>query len=140
MVETGGAMSWDAIDRTGAAVTIGLEDANPIGAYTVALGDGSPVGRAEFIDSPEVAGERIFFHTEVDAEFGGRGLAGVLMQVALADSIRRNLTVVPVCPLFARHLKVHGDEFVAAGGAFRRPNRDDVALVTGAIRVAREST
>ena len=140
MVETDGAMSWDAIDRTGAAVTIGLEDANPIGAYTVALGDGSPVGRAEFIDSPEVAGERIFFHTEVDEEFGGRGLAGVLMQVALADSIRRNVTVVPVCPLFARHLKVHGDEFVAAGGAFRRPNRDDVALVTGAIRVAREST
>ena len=140
MVETDSAMSWDAIDRTGAAVTIGLEDANPIGAYTVALGDGSPVGRAEFIDSPEVAGERIFFHTEVDEEFGGRGLAGVLMQVALADSIRRNVTVVPVCPLFARHLKVHGDEFVAAGGAFRRPNRDDVALVTGAIRVAREST
>lgn len=140
MVETDSAMSWDAIDRTGAAVTIGLEDANPIGAYTVALGDGSPVGRAEFIDSPEVAGERIFFHTEVDEEFGGRGLAGVLMQVALADSIRRNVTVVPVCPLFARHLKVHGDEFVSAGGAFRRPNRDDIALVTGAIRVAREST
>jgi len=133
-------MRWDAIDRTGAAVTIGLEDANPIGAYTVALGDGSPVGRAEFIDSPEVAGERIFFHTEVDEEFGGRGLAGVLLKMALADSIRRNVTVVPVCPLFARHLKVHGDEFVAAGGAFRRPNRDDVALVTGAIRVAREST
>ena len=133
-------MSWDTIDRTGAAVTIELEDAHPIGAYTVALRDGSPVGRAQFIDSSTVAGERIFFHTEVDEQFGGRGLAGVLMRVALADSIRRNLTAVPVCPLFARHLKVHGDEFVAAGGAFRRPNRDDVALVTGAIRVAREST
>ena len=140
MVEIEGAMSWDAIDRTGAAVTIGLEDANPIGAYTVALRDGSPVGRAEFIDSPEVAGERIFFHTEVDEQFGGRGLAGALMRVALADSIRRNLTVVPVCPLFARHLKAHGDEFVAAGGAFRRPNRDDVALVTRVARARRDDT
>lgn len=133
-------MSWDAIDRTGAAVTIGLEDANPIGAYTVALRNGSPVGRAQFIDSSTVAGERIFFHTEVDEEFGGRGLAGVLMRVALADSIRRNLSVVPVCPLFARHLKAHGDEFAADGGAFRRPNRGDLALVADATRAAREST
>ena len=58
----------------------------------------------------------------------------------VADSIRRNLTVVPVCPLFARHLKAHGDEFVAAGGAFRRPNRDDVALVTRVARARRDDT
>ena len=140
MVETEGAMSWDAIDRIGAAVTIELEDANPIGAYTVAFSHGSPIGRAQFIDSSTVAGERIFFHTEVDEEFGGRGLAGLLVQEALADSIRRNLTLVPVCPLFARHLKAHGDEFVAAGGAFRRPNRDDVALVTRVARARRDDT
>ena len=79
-------------------------------------------------------------HTEVDEQFGGRGLAGALMRVALADSIRRNLTAVPVCPLFARHLKAHGDEFVAAGGAFRRPNRDDVALVTRVARARRDGT
>lgn len=133
-------MSWDGVDRTGAAVTIGLEDSRPIGAYTVAFRHGSPVGRAEFIDSPDVAGERIFFHTEVDEQFGGGGLAGLLLRIALADSIRRNLTVVPVCPLFARHLKAHGDEFAAGGGAFRRPNRGDLAMVARATRLAREST
>ena len=47
-------MSWDAIDRTGAAVTIELEDANPIGAYTVALRDGSP----EISENCEVFGNR----------------------------------------------------------------------------------
>ncbi|WP_142058473.1 N-acetyltransferase [Pseudonocardia kunmingensis] len=127
-------MSRDATDRTGAAVTIGLEETTPVGAYVVRLGDGPPVGRAQFVDPPGAAGERIFFHTEVDEEYGGRGLAGLLLREALADSIRRKLTVVPVCPLFARHLKAHGDEFVAAGGAFRRPIRDDLAVVARATR------
>ena len=130
----------DAIDRTGAAVTIRLEESSPIGAYTVGFGGGSPVGRAEFIDPPDGKGERIFFHTEVDDEFGGRGLAGLLLREALADSVRRNLTVVPVCPLFARHLKAHGEELLAAGGAFRRPNRDDLALVSRMVRVGRHGT
>ncbi|WP_425004799.1 GNAT family N-acetyltransferase [Mycolicibacterium sp. S3B2] len=127
-------------DRTGAAVTIRFDDTSPIGAYTIGFDDGAPVGKAEFMDSPVQQGERIFFHTEVDEEFGGRGLAGLLVREALADSIRRNLTLVPVCPLFARHLKAHGDEFVAAGGAFRRANRDDVALVTRVARARRDGT
>lgn len=125
-------MSRDATDRTGAAVTIGLEETTPVGAYVVELGDGPPVGRAQYVDPPGATGERIFFHTEVDEEYGGRGLAGLLLREALADSIRRKLTVVPVCPLFARHLKAHGDEFVAAGGSFRRPTRDDLAVVRAA--------
>jgi uncharacterized protein len=122
----------DGTDRTGAAVTIGLDGTTPVGAYVVGFGDGPPVGRAQFVDPPGAVDERIFFHTEVDEEYGGRGLAGLLLREALADSIRRKLTVVPVCPLFARHLKAHGDEFVAAGGAFRRPNRDDLAVVRAA--------
>lgn len=66
--------------------------------------------------------------------------AGLLLAEALADSVRRKLTVVPVCPLFARHLKAHGDAFEAAGGAFRRPNRNDLALVARAARVERRNT
>ncbi len=127
-------MSRDATDRTGAAVTIGLEETTPVGAYIVGLGDGTHVGKAQFVDPPGATDERIFFHTEVDEEYAGRGLAGLLLREALADSIRRKLTVVPVCPLFARHLKAHGDEFVAAGGAFRRPTRDDLAVVARATR------
>ena len=117
-------------DNTGARVTVSLDEAQPISAYIVSLADGSRVGRADFVDSLEVDGERIFFHTEVVEEYGGRDLAGLLLRAALADSIRKSLTVVPVCPLFAAHLKKHGSEFVADGGRFRRPTDTDIALVT----------
>ena len=117
-------------DKTGASVTVELVLTGPINAYTANLADGTPAGRAEFIDSPQAGDERIFFHTEVDEQFGGRGLAGLLVREALEDSMRRNITIVPVCPLFARHLAKHGDEFTASGGVFRRPTSSDIALVT----------
>ncbi|WP_193047824.1 GNAT family N-acetyltransferase [Mycolicibacterium baixiangningiae] len=121
-------------DNSGARVTVSLDEAQPISAYTVSLTDGSPVGRAEFVDSPEADGERIVFHTEVGEEFRGRGLAGLLVREALTDSIRKNLTIVPLCPLFAAHLKKHGGEFLADGGRFRRPTAADIALVTRVTR------
>lgn len=127
-------MTEGLIDNTGASVTVELDIADPISSYTVSLADGPPVGRADFVDSPGAAADRIFFHTEVDQQFGGRGLAGLLVRAALADSISKNLTVVPVCPLFARHLRTHGDEFVANGGVFRLPTPTDIALVTRATR------
>lgn len=125
-------MAEKLIDNTGASVTVELDTADPISSYIVKLDAGSPAGRADFLASAGADAERIFFHTEVDEEFGGRGLAGLLVRAALADSIRDNVTVVPVCPLFARHLRTHGDEFVAAGGVFRRPTPTDIALVTRA--------
>ena len=121
-------------DRTGAPVTVEIEPASPISAYVVRVADGTTASRADFIDSSPGADERIFFHTEVDEAFGGRGLAGLLVREALEQSIREGLTVVAVCPLFARHLRDHGDAFVAEGGAFRRPTSDDIALVARAIR------
>lgn len=122
-------------DKTGASVTVRIDFADPISSYTVAVDGGPPIGRVDFVDPPDAEGERIIFHTEVDPAFGGRGLAALLLREALADSIRDGRTVVPVCPLFARHLRKHGDEFVAAGGAFRTPTRVDIALIT---RLARD--
>lgn len=121
-------------DNTGASVTVGLDLTGPVSSYTVKLTDGSAVGRADFVDSPGAGEERIFFHTEIGQEFGGRGLAGLLVRAALQDSIRENLTVVPVCPLFARHLEKHGEEFIANGGVFRQPTPSDSALVTRATQ------
>lgn len=126
-------MTTTLTDKTGAAVGIRLEAGDPIGSYTVRLEDGSTVGRAEFVDLPGTQ-DRIFVHTEVDEAFGGRGLAGLLVREALDDSIRRSITVVPVCPVFARHLKEHGSEYSDRGGAFRRPRPDDLALVSRAAR------
>ncbi|OLM18576.1 hypothetical protein Ae707Ps1_2835 [Pseudonocardia sp. Ae707_Ps1] len=127
-------VSAETTDRTGAAVTIALRDPSPVGSFVITLGDGPEVGRADFLDPPGAQRERIFFHTEVDADHGSRGLAGLVVREALADSIRRDLIVVPVCPLFARHLRSHGEEFTADGGRFRRPTRDDVDLVTRTVR------
>lgn len=127
-------MARDLNDRTGAPVTVEIELADPISSYTVKVADGSAVGRVDFVDAHGAGDERIIFHTEVDEAFGGRGLADLLVREALDDSVREHLTVVPVCPLFARHLDRHGDEFVANGGAFRQPTPADIALVRRAVR------
>lgn len=121
-------------DSTGAAVTVRLDDTGPIGTYTATLADGSVAGRVDFVDHPEVDGVRIVFHTEVDPQLTGRGLAGLLVREVLADSIRKDLTVVPVCPLFAAHLEEHGDAFLADGGQQRRPTGADLALVKRRVR------
>ncbi|MFE7035944.1 hypothetical protein ACFU9Y_37150 [Streptomyces sp. NPDC057621] len=42
------------------------------------------------------------------------------------------MTVVPLCPMFARHLRAHGDTFVASGRVFRRPTADDIGVITRA--------
>lgn len=121
-------------DRSGATVKVKVESGSQVGSYTMSLEDGSTVGRADFVDPPGSGHDRIFFHTEVEEAFGGRGLAGLLVREALDDSIRKNVTVVPVCPVFARHLKLHGSEFTARGGVVRRPTPADFALVTRAAR------
>jgi uncharacterized protein len=94
----------------------------PVGAYTVHLADGTLAGRADFVDAPEADGERIFFHTEVDESSAVEVWAKLLVREALADSIRRNLTVVPVCPLFAAHLQELGlGSWPTAVGSGSRP-------------------
>ncbi|GAB2661264.1 GNAT family N-acetyltransferase [Saccharopolyspora gloriosae] len=65
---------------------------------------GALAGFAEFVDKGE---QRIFFHTEIGEEFGGRGLGGVLVGRALADTREAGLRVVPVCPFVAKYLKNH---------------------------------
>jgi uncharacterized protein len=129
-------MTEQRTDRTGAPVFVALDRHRAISAYTVSVEEGTLAGRADFVDPPQASGERVFFHTEVASEFGGRGLAGLLVREALADSIRRNLTVVPVCPLFAKHLEEHGDEYKAEGGRFRRPRPADLALVKETVENA----
>ncbi|MGO1057076.1 GNAT family N-acetyltransferase [Crossiella sp. CA198] len=54
-------------------------------------------------------GRAHFTHTEVFAEFGGRGLGGVLAADALADTAGRDLEIVPLCPFIARYLTRHPD-------------------------------
>lgn len=123
-------MTQGLTDNTGASVTVELS--SPISSYTIVRADETPVGTADFVVIPGASEERIFFHTEVFQDFGGRDLVALLVSKALTDSIRENFTVVPLCPRFARHLRVHGDEFIANGGVFRQPISDDIGVITRA--------
>ncbi len=48
-------------------------------------------------------------HTEVDPAFGGRGLAGELVQFALDDVRSQGLKVDPACPYVAKWIDRHPD-------------------------------
>lgn len=54
----------------------------------------------------------------------------------LKSSIDAKYAIVPLCPLIARHLLLHGDEFVSERGSFRDPRPDDIRLITRAARSA----
>lgn len=68
--------------------------------------DGVLAGFTAYVDHDE---QRIFFHTEIGDEFGGRGLAGVLIARALADTRAGGRRIVPVCPYVARWVRKHHD-------------------------------
>jgi predicted GNAT family acetyltransferase len=66
--------------------------------------DGSLAGFTEY----ELTYDSIVFtHTEVDAAFEGRGVAGELARQALDDVRRRRLHVVPLCPFIASWIRRH---------------------------------
>jgi uncharacterized protein len=88
-----------ATDNTGAQTTVSVGD----GKYTIAV-DGQTVGLAA------VAGrgnQRVFFHTEIEERFGGRGLANILVGEALEATRADGKRVVAVCPMVARFIKKH---------------------------------
>ena len=66
--------------------------------------DGQQAGFTEYIDR---GGQRIFYHTEIGADFGGRGLGSALIGRALADTRAADLRVVPVCPFVKKYLESH---------------------------------
>ncbi|MFJ9825064.1 GNAT family N-acetyltransferase [Streptomyces sp. NPDC101160] len=50
---------------------------------------------------------RVFFHTETDPAYAGRGLASILVEQALNDVRAAGMRIVPVCPYVAKFLKKH---------------------------------
>ncbi|WP_232718315.1 GNAT family N-acetyltransferase [Gordonia metallireducens] len=106
-------------DKTGA--TTSVRDNGSARRYEITVegtSDGDLVaGFAEYRDRADDSGavtERVFFHTEVAEEFGGRGLATILVREALDDARSRGLVIVGVCPLVAAFLKKHPEYADAA--------------------------
>ena len=114
-------------DKTGAEVTVSLNESTQ--AYEVTVADGTVAGSAFFLPGPDAETERIFHHTVVDEQFGGRGLSKFLVAEALDDSRERGVTVVPVCPLFVKKLQETGDDYAAQGGRFRNATGADIDIV-----------
>ncbi|MER5388945.1 GNAT family N-acetyltransferase [Saccharopolyspora sp. NPDC002686] len=73
--------------------------------YEISL-DGERAGLTAYVDDGD---RRIFYHTEVDDRFAGRGLASTLVTEALTDTRARGKRIVPVCPYVAKYLKRHHD-------------------------------
>jgi uncharacterized protein len=86
-------------DKTGAETTVTAQD----GRYTIAV-EGKTVGLADFADRGE---QRVFYHTEIDPSYGGRGLATILIEEALKDARDAGKRVVPVCSMVVTVLKKH---------------------------------
>ena len=114
-------------DKTGAEVTVSLNESTQ--SYDIAVADGTVAGHAYFLPGPDPETERIFHHTVVDEQFGGRGLSKFLVAEALDDSRERGVTVVPVCPLFVKKLQETGDDYAAQGGRFRNATGADIDIV-----------
>ncbi|MFD9893502.1 GNAT family N-acetyltransferase [Amycolatopsis sp. NPDC059027] len=68
--------------------------------------DGEAAGFAEFL---EHEGRRVFFHTEIDERFAGRGLASALIARALELTRADGGRIVAVCPFVAKYVARHHD-------------------------------
>jgi uncharacterized protein len=88
-------------DKTGAEATVRAAD----GKYTIAV-DGQTVGLAAVADR---GNQRVFYHTEVDDQFEGRGLASILVAEALEATRTEGKRVVAVCPMVAAFIKKHSE-------------------------------
>ena len=92
-------------DKTGAPTTVDQESDR----FSISV-DGQRVGFVEYADRD---GQRVFLHTEILDEFGGRGLATILVDHALKATRDAGLRIVAVCPMVEGFLKKH-DEFADA--------------------------
>lgn len=86
-------------DKTGAETTVTAQDRR----YTIAVAE-QTVGLADFADRGD---QRVFHHTEIDPEFGGRGLATILLEEALEATRAEGKRIVPVCSMVVTVLKKH---------------------------------
>ena len=86
-------------DKTGAPTTV-TEGRQ---TYTIAV-EGETVGHADYADRGD---QRVFYHTVVDPEYGGRGLATILVEEALNGARDAGKRIVPVCSMVETVLKKH---------------------------------
>jgi uncharacterized protein len=93
-----------------------------IASYALVPGDSSEEGGTDRV---------VFFHTEVDPEYEGQGLAGRLAEFALSTTVARGRHIVALCPYIKVYLRRHPEPYAAA---VVRPTRADVEAADEAAR------
>jgi predicted GNAT family acetyltransferase len=79
---------------------------NPEKSRYEVLADGDLAGFAEYkLTHNDIA----FTHTQTDARFQGKGIAGHLVQAALDNARERGLQVLPYCPFVRKWIGEHPD-------------------------------
>ncbi|WP_257183458.1 GNAT family N-acetyltransferase [Corynebacterium cystitidis] len=82
--------------------------------YTISYeGASLPAGHLEYVDEGD---ERNFKHTVVDDEYGGRGLASILVKVAAEDAASRGWPIIAQCPFVSSWMETNDFQ-----GQWRKP-------------------
>jgi predicted GNAT family acetyltransferase len=72
------------------------------------LDAGNVIGKAAYKEYDGGASpEWIFYHTVINEEYGGQGLAGRLATEALEETVKAGVGIVPVCPFIKKFLAKH---------------------------------
>jgi predicted GNAT family acetyltransferase len=112
------------LEIAGAAARLGFTKANTaskeIPLSDITIRHNAERERFEILDAGRVIGkavykeydggespQRIFYHTVVNEEYGGQGLAGRLATVALDETVAAGIAIVPVCPFIKKFLTKH---------------------------------
>ena len=95
-------------ERPDATESVLVADVPERGRFEISV-DGVPAGFTEYVDEQpgDAVGVRTFPHTVVAPEFGGRGLATLLIRTALDSTRAKGLEVVPACPAVRRFIAKH---------------------------------
>lgn len=72
------------------------------------LDAGNVIGKAVYkeYDGGE-SPQRIFYHTVINEEYGGQGLAGRLATAGLDSTVQAGSSIIPVCPFIKKFLAKH---------------------------------
>lgn len=65
---------------------------------------------AGWVDYGRVRTRLVALHTEVQPEFGGRGIASALVRRVLDDARAAGQTITPRCPFFVSHFQRHPED------------------------------
>jgi predicted GNAT family acetyltransferase len=87
-------------------VDISVRDNPEQHRYEAVVGE-TVAGFIQYRDRPD--GARVFLHTQTSPDFGGKGVASVLVRRALELERERERMVVPVCPFVSAFLERHPD-------------------------------